>query len=112
MRKIASLMDLVVEHPYGHPSLLESPSPQASSGPPPSTTQRASRPPRTTSTPSGSKRDRSGSTSGQALGQDDLRYTLSNTNKRPKFVEPPPPKPSSSRSFSSSSSASLFFFSR
>ena len=98
MRKIASLMDLVVEHPYGHPSLLESPSPQASSGPPPSTTQRASRPPRTTSTPSGSKRDRSGSTSGQALGQDDLRYTLSNTNKRPKFVEPPPPKPSSSRS--------------
>merc|ERR1712239_46862 len=72
-KNIASLMDLVVEHPYGHPTLLESPSSQASSGPiPPSTTQRASRPPRTTSTSSGSKRDRSGSTSGQALGQDDL----------------------------------------
>lgn len=98
-KNIASLMDLVVEHPYGHPTLLESSSPQASSGPiPPSTTQRASRPPRTTSTSSGSKRDRSGSTSGQALGQNDLRYTLSNTNKRPKFVEPPPPKPSSLRS--------------
>merc|ERR1712081_132956 len=53
---------------------------------------------RTTSTSSGSKRDRSGSSSGQSLGQDDLRYTLSNSNKRPKFVEPPPPKPSPLRS--------------
>merc|ERR1712081_80898 len=45
-KSIASLMDLVVKHPYGHPSLLESPSPQASSGPiPPGTTQCASRPP-------------------------------------------------------------------
>merc|ERR1711873_240463 len=99
-KNIASLMDLVVENPYGHPSLLESPSPPASSGPiPPGTPQRASRPSRTTHTPTGSKRDRSGSVSDLALGQDDLRHTLSNTNKRPKFVEPPPPpKPSSLRS--------------
>merc|ERR1711942_620375 len=97
-KNIARLMDLVVEHPYGHPTLLESSSPQANSGPPPCTTQRASRPPRTTSTSSGSKRDRSGSSSGQSLGQDDLRYTLSNSNKRPKFVEPNPPKPSPLRS--------------
>merc|ERR1711954_333294 len=66
-KNIARLMDLVVEHPYGRPTLLESSSPQANSGPPPCTTQRASRPPRTTSTSSGSKRDRSGSSSGQSL---------------------------------------------
>merc|ERR1711954_484136 len=63
------------------------------------TPQRASRPSRTTHTPIGSKRDRSGSASDLALGQDDLRHNLSNPGKRPKFVEPPlPPKPSPLRS--------------
>merc|ERR1711954_35322 len=96
-KNIARLLDLVCEHPYGHPTLLESSSPQANSGHPPCTTQRASRPPRTTSTSSGNKRDRSGSSSGQSLGRDDLRRTLTTSNKRPKFVEPNP-KPSPLRS--------------
>merc|ERR1711954_608085 len=93
-------MDLVVENPYGHPSLMESPSPPATPGPiPPGTPQRASRPARTTHTPIGSKRDRSGFASDLALGQDDLRHNLSNPGKRPKFVEPPPPpRPSPLRS--------------
>merc|ERR1712163_1672 len=47
----------------------------------------------------GSKRDRSKSASDTALGKNDLRHSLSNTVKRPKFVEPPPPpKPSPLRS--------------
>merc|ERR1712114_36641 len=70
-RNIPRLMDEVIEYPYSHPTLLESSSPQANSGPPPCTTQRTSRPPRTASTSSG--------------------------NKRPKFVEPNP-KPSPLRS--------------
>merc|ERR1712081_4156 len=99
-KKIVSLMDLVVENPYAHSSLMESPSPPATPGPiPPGTPQRSSRPSRTTPTPIGSKRDRSGSASDLALGQDDLRHNLSNPGKRPKFVEPPPPpRPSPLRS--------------
>ena len=96
-RNIPRLMDEVIEHPYSHPTLLESSSPQANSGPPPCTTQRTSRPPRTTSTSSGNKRDRSGSSSGQSLSRNDLRHNIYTSNKRPKFVEPDP-KPSPLRS--------------
>merc|ERR1712082_455198 len=99
-KKIASLMDLVVENPYAHSPLLESPPPPATPGPiPPGTPQHSSRPSRTTLMPTGSKRDRSRSASDLALGQNDLRHNLSNPVKRPKFVEPPPPpKPSPLRS--------------
>merc|ERR1711954_380289 len=95
-KKIAGLMDVMVENPYACPSLLESPSPPATPGPnPPSTPQHSSRPSRTTSAPTSSKRDRSKSASDTALGKDNLRHSLNNPDKRPKFVEPnPPPKPS------------------
>ena len=49
--------------------------------------------------PTSSKRDRSRSASDTALGKNDLRHSLNNPVKRPKFVEPPPPpKPSPLRS--------------
>merc|ERR1712025_1351365 len=93
-------MDVMVENPYARPSLLESPSRPATPGPnPPGTPQHSSRPSRTTSTPASGKRDRSKSASDTALGKDDLRHSLNNPVKRPKFVEPsPPPKPSPLRS--------------
>merc|ERR1711954_487227 len=99
-KKIAGLMDVLVENPYAHPPLLESPSPLATPGPiTPGTPQHSSRPSRTTITPTGSKRDRSRSTSDTALGKNDLRHSLNNPVKHPKFVEPPPPpKPSPLRS--------------
>merc|ERR1711954_320109 len=95
-KKIAGLMDIMVENPYARPSLLESPSPPPTPGPnPPGTPQHSSRPSRTTTTPTSSKRDRSKSALDTALGKDDLRHSLNNPVKRPKFVEPsPPPKPS------------------
>merc|ERR1711954_404149 len=99
-KKIAGLRDVVVENPYAHSPLLESPSPPATPGPiPPGTPQHSSRPSRTTLMPTGSKRDKSRSASDMALGKNDLRHNLSNPVKRPKFVEPPPPpKPSPLRS--------------
>merc|ERR1711954_35796 len=99
-KKLAGLMDVVVENPYAHFSLLESPSPPATPGPiPPGTPQHSSQPSRTTPTPTGSKRDRSRSASDMALSKNDLRHNLNNPVKRPKFVEPPPPpKPSPLRS--------------
>merc|ERR1711954_151767 len=99
-KKIVGLMDVLVENPYAHPPLLESPSPPATLGPnPPGTPQHSSRPSKTTITPSSSKRDRSRSASDTALGKNDLRHSLNNPVKRTKFVEPsPPPKPSPLRS--------------
>merc|ERR1712081_99383 len=97
-KKIAGLMDVVVENPYARPILFESPPPTPGSNPP-GTPQHSSRPSRLNSTPASGKRDRSKSASDKALGKDDLRHTLRNPVKRPKFVEPsPPPKPSPLRS--------------
>merc|ERR1712081_109274 len=88
-KKIAGLMDVVVENPYARPTLLESPPPTLSSNPP-GTSQHSSRPSRLTSTPASGKRDRSKSASDTALGKDDLKHSLKNPFKRPKFVEPSP----------------------
>merc|ERR1712082_532517 len=93
-------MDVVVKNPYAHSPLLESPSPLATPGPiPPGTPQHSSRPSRTTLMPTCSKRDRSRSALDMALGKNNLRHSIYNPVKPPKFVEPPPPpKPSPLRS--------------
>merc|ERR1711954_357988 len=89
-KKIAGLMDVMVENPYARPALLESPPPTPSSIPP-STPQHSSWSSRLNQAPASGKRDRSKSASDTALGKDDLRHSLKNPVKRPKFVEPSPP---------------------
>merc|ERR1711954_546481 len=91
-KKIAGLMDVVVENPYARPALLESP-PSTPGSNPPSTPQHASRPSRINPAPASGKRDRSKSASDTALSKDNLRHNFKNPVKRPKFVKPPP-KPS------------------
>merc|ERR1712082_141974 len=91
-------MDVVVENPYARPALFKSPPPSPGSNPP-GTPQHSSRPSRLNPAPASGKRDRSKSASDKALGKDDLRHSLKNPGKRPKFVEPlPPPTPSPLRS--------------
>merc|ERR1711954_66043 len=94
-KKIAGLMDVVVENPYACRALIESPPPTPGFSNPPGTPQHASRPSRLNPAPTSGKHDRSKSASDKALGKDDLRNCLKNPVKRPKFVEPsPPPTPS------------------
>merc|ERR1712082_586596 len=102
-------MDVVVENPYARPALFKSPPPSPDSNPP-GTPQHSSRPSRLNPAPASGKRDRSKSASDKALGKDNLRHSLKNPVKRPKFVEPSPP-PMPSRPLSPPPSKKIYFLS-